>query len=182
VSVRPELGKTITLEEFKRNYWKKEELVSFCRKNKLPIGGGKMDIAGRIEEYIWKGKTANKEKSRKISSAKSTMPKSFTRKTVIGRGWHCSQELRFFFEEEVGRSFHFNATMREFIRHGDGKTLEEAIAVYQKEKLTPRGNGIIAPQFEYNQHIRDYFGKHKGATLADAIKAWHNRKEERTKE
>jgi hypothetical protein len=30
----------------------------------------------------------------------------------------------------------------------------------------------IAKQFQYNQHIRDYFAKHPGAKREQAIAAW----------
>jgi len=111
------------------------------------------------------------------------MPDLFTRQTVIGPGWRCSQSLRAFFEREVGPQFHFNGVMRDFIkRDGAGKTLQDAIDVWRQEKRKPHVETEIAPQFEYNRHIREFFKENPGKTLQDAIAAWNEKKAKRKDE
>jgi hypothetical protein len=100
------------------------------------------------------------------------MPKEFTRQSVIEPGWHCSQEIRHFFEKEIGDSFHFDGTMRDLIYHGAGLTLDEAILTWKAARENTSPVKVIASQFEYNQHMRMYFSEHKGASLAEAIEAW----------
>jgi hypothetical protein len=107
------------------------------------------------------------------------MPKTFTRQSVIGSGWRCSQELRAFFEQEIGAHFHFDSVMRDFIHGETGKTLDEAIETWQEAQRNPIQEKFIAPQFEYNRHIREYFKTHPGSKLQEAIQDWKDKKKER---
>ena len=68
-----------------------------------------------------------------MSKRLAAMPTTFTPETVIGEGWRCSQALRAFFELEIGPRFHFNQVMRDFIKHGSGKTLADAISAWQAD-------------------------------------------------
>ena len=51
---------------------------------------------------------APKRSQRKVQSGK--MPSTFSRETVIGEGWSCTQALRGFFESQIGKSFGFNVS------------------------------------------------------------------------
>ena len=104
------------------------------------------------------------------------MPEVFTRETVIGPGWRCSQPLRAFFLQEIGPQFHFNGVMRDFIKNGAGRTLREAMDAWNADRSQPKTKKEIAPQFEFNRHIREYFKAHPGATLDEAIIAWRDEK------
>jgi hypothetical protein len=166
--LRPELTKKLTQFEFQQNYWLKEELTSFCRAQNLPTSGGKLELSERIEQFLSSGKVVKPVVKHKTHS---TMPKTFSREMVIGKGWHCSQDLRSFFETEIGASFHFNGVMRDFIKNESGKTLQDAIDAYK----TDLASGVVKEidkQFEYNRHMRDFYKNHPGATLKEAIKAW----------
>jgi len=72
--------------------------------------------------------------------------------------------------------FHFDGHMRDFIHNGVGKTLQEAMDLWEEERHKPKP---IALQFEYNRHIREYFKTHPGAKLQDAIQDWKGKKTER---
>jgi len=173
--LRPELTKEITLLEFQQNYWLKEELTSFCRAQNLPTSGGKLELSKRIEQFLSSGKV---EKPIVKHKTHSTMPKTFSREMVIGKGWHCSQDLRSFFETEFGASFHFNSVMRDFIKNEAGKTLQDAMDAY-KADLASGVEKEIGSQFEYNRHIRDFYKSHPGASLQEAIQAWKELKDRR---
>ena len=42
MSERPDLNKELDAQIFRSFYYLKEELVSFCRENNLPVSGGKI--------------------------------------------------------------------------------------------------------------------------------------------
>jgi hypothetical protein len=174
---RPALDLQLSAETFLRYYWLKNELAAFCRSCGLPANGPKQMLTQRIAKYLETGlKTIERDSVPGKSASRSRMPLIFTRSTIIGPGWRCSQALRTFFEQEIGRSFHFNATMRDFIHNGQGKTLQEAILAWEAAQRSP-GKKQIAPQFEYNQHVRDYLEANPGAGLQAAIHAWNERKQ-----
>lgn len=176
---RPPLTPRLASEEFRRFYWLKEELVNFCRANGLPTMGGKEALAHRIEIFLRTGQAPDRLPRPAKPAPAGKMPNTFARDTVIGAGWHCSQALRAFFEREIGAHFHFNGVMRDFIKHGAGKTLQQAIAAWETSQQPNQPETPIAPQFEYNRHIRAYFKAHPGATLQDAIQAWKEHKAKR---
>ncbi len=107
------------------------------------------------------------------------MPKEFARQSVIRAGWRCSQELRAFFEQEIGIYFHFDGVMRDFIHRRIGKTSNEAIEMWEETQRNSLQEKPIAPQFEYNRHIREYFKTHPDAKLKEAIQEWKINKKKR---
>lgn len=177
---RPKLTPHISLADFQGFYWLKEELVFFCRENSLPTTGSKADITARIEHFLTTGNsflTPGISTKRRIACDK--LPVQLHPDTIIGAHWRCSERLRAFFVQEIGPQFHFNQAMRDFIKHGAGKTLREGIEVWHADRSTPKVETNIAPQFEYNRHMREFFKANQGKTLQDAIAAWKAKKEQR---
>jgi hypothetical protein len=107
------------------------------------------------------------------------MPTQFALDTVIGEGWRCGPALGAFFRSVAGKSFHFNAEMRDFIHNGAGKTLSEAVVCYLESMRRGRKKPVIPEQLEYNRHFRAYFEQHPRATRADAIAAWWAKRTQR---
>lgn len=173
---RPILTEHTPADDFASFYWLKEELVTFCRAQGLSTQGSKQELSARIRQFLESG-TAQKPVPPAVR--KAAMPGTFTRQSIIAPGWRCSQELRAFFEREIGASFHFDGVMRDFIHHGAGKTLDEAIIAWEAEQKKPQQPKEIAPQFEYNRYIREYFSAHPGAGLDEAIQAWNSYKTSR---
>lgn len=170
---RPTLTEHTPPNDFASFYWLKEELIAFCHAQGLSTQGSKQELSARIRQFLESGMA---QKSALAATRKAVMPNTFTRQSIIAPGWRCSQELRAFFEREIGASFHFDGVMRDFIHHGAGKTLEEAIATWEAAQAGPQQPKEIAPQFEYNRYIREYFNSHPGAALAEAIQAWNSYK------
>src|SRR5689334_21596944 len=125
---RPALTKTISIDDFAAHYWLKSELVAFCCTYGISASGGKLDIARRIRKFLSTGRKTNRATPNAVTVA--VIHARLTRDTVIGAGWRCSESVRAFFQGEVGRSFRFNAAMRDFIHRGVGRTLGEGIAVW----------------------------------------------------
>ena len=91
---------------------------------------------------------------------------------VIPQTVVCSQELRAFFVENIGKGFHFKAEFQDWLHNNAGKTFRDAVSAYHSIEHPKE----IKPQFEYNQYIRDFFADNKGTSLKDAIRCWHWKK------
>lgn len=91
---------------------------------------------------------------------------------IIPQNVVCSQELRVFFVEYIGKGFHFKAEFQDWLHNNAGKTFRDAVEAYHSIEHPKE----IKPQFEYNQYVRDFFADNKGATLKDAIRCWHWKK------
>jgi hypothetical protein len=174
---RSKLNRQTAPDDFLSFYWLKEELICFLRGQGLSTTGSKAELTARISRFLETG-IAENQPPRK-SAKRIEMPTFFTRQSLIGSGWRCSQDLRAFFEQEIGPRFHFDGVMRDFIRAGVGKTLQAAIETWETAQRNPGPEKPIAPQFEYNRHIREYFKEHPGAPLQAAIQAWKSKKKER---
>lgn len=174
---RPKLNRQTTPDDFLSFYWLKEELIRFLRENNLPTSGSKQDLTIRISQFLATGTSS--QPSPKLARRAGPMPNVFTRQSVIGTGWRCSQALRAFFEQEIGSHFHFDGVMRDFIQNGSGQTLQDAINAWQEAQQRPAREKPIAAQFEYNRHLREYFKTHPGATLQEAIRDWKIQKKKR---
>ena len=68
-----------------------------------------------------------------------------------------------------------NQALRELFKNPEGRTLAQALALYQASCM--QGAAPIQRQFQFNQHIRDYFAQHPGATRAQALQAWHAKRQ-----
>lgn len=91
---------------------------------------------------------------------------------AIPEGIVCSQELRAFFQQHLGKGFHFKVEFQQWLRENAGKTYGDAVAAYR----TIAHPTEIGPQFAYNKYIRDFFADNKGASIEDAIRCWHWKK------
>jgi hypothetical protein len=145
---RPALTLDLTAKQFSQHYYLKSELLEFCRQHSLPTAGGKPELNQRIITFLETGKIISIS-SKTRSSTKNLKPVELTLETAIWQGMTCTQQLSAFFKTQIGSNFQFNKTMRDFIHSGVGSTLNE-----------------------YNRHFREFFAKNKGATRAQAIAAW----------
>jgi hypothetical protein len=166
---RPKLRASLSPTEFDAWYWLKEELVAFCRSENLSTGGLKPDVSDRIRAFLG-GNAAPTPTPRPMR--RGVMPQTFSLRTTIGQGWRCNPALGAFLRSHCGAQFRFNAEVRDFIHHGEGRTLREAIECY-KASVAPGFVRREPPaQLEYNRHIREFFIANPSAKRADALAAW----------
>ena len=93
MSERPELNKSLDGKTFRSFYYLKEELVSFCRKNNLPVSGGKTELTERIANFLDTGKVVPASIKRKATVNTGTITES----TIIEENIVCSEKHRAFF-------------------------------------------------------------------------------------
>ncbi|MBM7649073.1 hypothetical protein JOC78_002026 [Bacillus ectoiniformans] len=162
---------------FKEYYWLKQELQSFCRENGISASGSKEEISDRIEAFILTGEI-KKPLKRTGKSKVSKLPRELSLDKVITENHRCSQNVREFFKTAIGSNFHFSTYIQNYFKNNAGKTYRDAIAAWYEEeerKKDPAYEKVIAPQFEYNQFIRDFYAdsKNKGKSREEAIAAWN---------
>jgi len=173
MSKRPDLNKELDGKTFRNFYYLKEELVSFCRENNLPVSGGKPELTDRIAYFLDTGKAAKASVRKKAASNISTI----TDDSVIEENIVCSETHRVFFREKIGKSFSFNVLFQKWLKNNAGKTYGDAVeAYYQILKEKKKGKTTIDKQFEYNTYIRDFFEDNKGKKLEEAIICWKYKK------
>jgi len=174
--MRPNLTKDISVESFKDFYWLKKELQSFCREYGISASGSKLEISDRIETFLRTGEI--KKTIRKSKTNKKMEPQvDLSLDTVITENHRCSQNVRAFFKTVIPK-FHFTTYIQNYFKNNVGKTYRDVVdAWYEEEerKKDPSYKKNIAPQFEYNQFIRDFFAasKNQGKSREEAIEAWN---------
>lgn len=173
--MRPNLTSDINTESFKEFYWLKEELQSFCRKNGLSASGSKIEISDRIEIFLRTGEII--KPVRKLVNKTIDSQVDLSLDTIITENHRCSQDVRVFFKTVIPK-FHFSTYIQNYFKNNIGKTYQDAVNAWFEEeerKKDPSYKKNIAPQFEYNQFIRDFFAdpKNQGKSRDEAIEAWN---------
>lgn len=174
--MRPNLTKNISVESFRDYYWLKEELQSFCRENGISASGSKIEISDRIETYLLTGEIKNPIRISRVN--KKIEPQTdLSLDTVITENHRCSQNVRAFFKTVIPK-FHFSTYIQNYFKNNVGKTYRDVVNAWYKEeerKKDPSYKKKIAPQFEYNQYICDFFAdpKNQGKSREEAIESWN---------
>jgi hypothetical protein len=171
---RPALDRDLDSKTFRDYYYLKEELVSFCRENGLPVSGGKIELTDRIAYFLETGSIVPASTGRKRAAAIDTIRED----SKIEANFVCSEKHRAFFREHIGNGFSFHVDFQKWLKNNTGKTYKEVIAVYyqileDKKKRKTK----IDKQFEYNTYIRDFFADNRGKSLAEAITCWKYKKQ-----
>ncbi len=170
---RPELNIELDTVTFRSFYYLKQELIDFCRENRLPASGSKAELTDRIAYFLDTGSVLKPTAERKTAVSIGTL----TEDTVIEPNIVCSEKHRAFFSEKIGKSFSFNVLFQKWLKANTGKTYGDAIRAYYRileEKKQTKTE--IGGQFEYNTYIRDFFADNPGKNLHDAIVCWNYKK------
>ena len=170
---RPDLNKDLDGKTFRSFYYLKEELVSFCRQNNLPVSGGKLELTDRIAYFLDTGKISEASAGRKAATSIGMIAEN----TIIEENIVCSENHRAFFKEKIGKGFSFNVMFQKWLKTNAGKTYSDAIeAYYQILEEKKNKKTTIDKQFEYNTYIRDFFEDNHGKSLEEAIICWKYKK------
>lgn len=174
MSERPNLSVELDGASFRSFYYLKQELLDFCRENKLPLTGGKAELTDRIAYFLDTGKVPANHAVRKKSALTVD---TITENTVIEQNIVCSEKHREFFIQRIGKSFSFNVLFQKWLKANAGKTYADAVnAYYRILEEKKKGETQIDRQFEYNTYIRDFFADNHGKSLEEAIICWKYKK------
>ena len=102
------------------------ELTAIIRSRQLHIYRNGKKI------FILAGKAAPKVlmEDRLATLIGSQIKQGFSLDDVIPQNVVCSQELRAFFVDHIGKGFHFKAEFQEWLHNNAGKTYKDAVAAY----------------------------------------------------
>ncbi len=166
---RPPLTATLGGTELLRWYWLKQELVEFARLLGVRATGGKETLTARIAAHLDGRAFTEPPSSRPGGRAQLKGP--LTASTAIPQGQRCSQVVRAWLTEEIGPSFRFDATMREFLSATDGtQTLGDARAHWHRTRGA--GERDIGSQFEYNRFTQAWHAGHPEGDRTALLRAW----------
>jgi hypothetical protein len=176
---RPTLNSQISIQDFKDFYWYKEELVDFCRSEKLDKRGGKIELANRIEKFL---KTGEREPYKAKVSKTSRFDwntEKLTIETEITDNYQNTENVRGFFKNQIGDKFKFNVKFMNWMKSAQGRTLGDAVELWisiTNDIRSDKSHKQIPPQFEYNTYVRDFMKDNPVKTLQDAIDCWKVKK------
>jgi hypothetical protein len=175
--MRPILTKDMCADSFTEFYWLKKELQCFCRENGLSASGTKMEISARIEIFLRTGEVIlpiRKSKGNRKPETQAVL----TLDTIISENHRCSQNVRSFFKTVIPH-FHFSTFIQHYFKNNIGKTYRDVVDAWyieEERKKDPSYKKKIAPQFEYNQFIHDFFAdpSNQRKSRDEAIEEWNN--------
>ena len=181
---RPDLEKNMDADLFLSFYYLKEELIDFCRLNRLSTQGGKIEITDRIAHFLRTGERKQYTVKRAVQRKRTLSELSLN--SIIEKNVKCSEVHRTFFKNQIGPTFRFNLRFQNWLKENSGKKYSDAIEAYQNI-LNDKTPTKIDRQFEYNTYIRDFFDDNKNLNLQQAISCWkfkksqpgHNKYEQR---
>lgn len=176
---RPKLNTEISIQDFKDFYWYKEELVDFCRSENLYTRGGKTELASRIVRFLKTGERESYQVNTPKTSRFDWNSEKLTTETEITDNYKNTENVREFFENQIGNKFKFNVKFMNWMKSSQGKTLGDAIEQWifiRNEIRTDKSHKQIAPQFEYNTYIRDFMKDNPDRTMLEAISYWKIKK------
>ena len=167
---RPETIKNAS--DLENYYWLKTDLIRYAAKHHLLTSGSKKELEERILIYLTEGRSIGAVTSR---SSRRDSHGTINRDTLV-LSYHNDAETRRFFKDEIGKAFKFNAYLRQFTDVGnitEGLTYGDLVeGWYAFESQRKEKGERIAPQFEYNQFVRDFYVEHKHASIKEVIAAW----------
>ena len=174
--MRPNLDKSITLENFRAYYWLKAELIEICRKNILSPTGGKKELHKRIDHYLNTGERLVPTKKCSMEAINNKSP--ITLKTRLENSYKNDAVNRAFFKSVIGDRFKFNVVFMEWVKENSERTYQEAVNEWlkiEKEKKSGKKQKI-GSQFEYNQYTRDFLNANPNKSRTEAITCWKYKK------
>lgn len=170
VAVKPALYAGMSAEEFGRHYRTVVELRAFARSIGVPTSGNKADLTDRISRAL-----SGQAPMRTSPSPRRTLPEPLGADTELVGNVVLSRQLRQWFIDQVGPGFRANQALREFLADGQGRTLGDALAVYQA--TVGQAGQPIAGQFVYNRFVRDWYRDHPGGSPTEMRQAWAAQRE-----
>jgi hypothetical protein len=167
VAGRPALSTDLSSAEFQRWYWLKAELVDFARPFGISATGSKPELANRIAAWL-DGRSPQTSARRTTVSRRISEP--LTRETVVGPHQAASQQLRPFFESQIGTSFSYDIHMRTFLASATSKTLGDAVDHWYKTRRALKPETL--PQLEFVRFSKRWYRDNPAGTPSQCRAAW----------
>lgn len=167
---RPSPDSVSTSLVLTRWYWTRAELDTIARRVGVPRTGNKQQLTERLVAHF-DGAPLPQTAGRK--RAEHPLRPPFSPDMVVPAGQPMTRELRAYLTQQIGPQFRFDGFMREFFADPGGRTLTDAVAHWKRTRGLRRP---IEAQFEYNRFTADFRRDHPGASRAEILAAWHDKK------
>lgn len=170
------LSKQTNRDIFLKTYYLKEELVQFCKDNKLPTSLPKQKLTQIISDFL-DGKKINLEKQEK--KVRRNLNFLIRKNSIIDKNYSNDDLHRAFFLKEIGKHFKYNTPFMNWMKENKGKmtykdAIDEWIRIYDLKKSGFKYE--IGSQFEYNTYTRSFFEANPNLSKDDCIKCWNYKK------
>lgn len=177
---RPDFDPSMSVEEFDRHYWYKEELKQICTRHRLSAHGTKAELEERIRLFLT-GQVVHDQRKKQSSIRKGTPQKEITLKTrLIPDGFKFNQQARDFFKSYYNVSkFSFTkdmaAALREAEKRGDhDMTVADLIQIYEEGKHIQKKNNANdsaeEKTYQWNRFVQDFNRDPKTKGLTSKMK------------
>ncbi len=176
MGARPDIGSIRTGSELRKWYWRKDELVAHARDLGIKTGAGKFVILDRIAHFLDTGERA-------LPTDTEPRPKSnfdwrnapLSPATKITDNYKNTQNVRAFFQSEVGAHFRFNIALMDWMKDNVGRTLADACEAYraiQAQSNAPGFKTKIKSHNQFNQYTRDFLQDNPELGMVDVRRVW----------
>lgn len=173
---RPLLDTSISITDFNDYYWRKEELIIFCRSVGIPTTGNKATLTQYVQHYLQTKQLPVIAHSKvKCLSRFDWQREILNECTVITDNYTNTENVRAFFEKALGPTFTFKVAFMNWMKNNVGCTLGDAILEWKRlrsQSKKPAHITEIGKQFEYNRYIRAIMKDNPQISRPQAIKFW----------
>jgi hypothetical protein len=171
---RPDIHAITSGAELKNWYWLKTEIIDHARALGVDRRGGKFEIIDRIATLLDTGVHA-KPKTRPATKADFDWhTETLTPQTIITDSYRNTQNVRRFFEAEIGRRFSFNIAFMAWIKANVGRTLQDATNEWLRlEEHKKAGNKPAIPfHNQFNAYVQAFFEDNPNRIMDEARHFW----------
>ncbi|MEQ8589422.1 MAG: DUF6434 domain-containing protein [Thalassobaculaceae bacterium] len=171
---RPPVEAVRSSAEFRGWYWPVVELHRFCDRLGIPKAGRKADLRSRVERAL----EGDFSKPRPAPARKSDFDwsnEALEPHTILTQEVSFGPNFRRFFKENIGKRFVCHSDFMEWVRSNPGKTLQDAVDVWQlmeKRKDDPGFRREIASCNNFLQYLRDFRDANPTLSHYDSKKCW----------
>jgi hypothetical protein len=116
---RPVLTSSTPVDKFLDYYWLKQELVDFCRLHQLKATGSKMEITGRIAQWLQTGQVPLEPA---VWKSRVSPPLLVAMDALITENYSSGDYVRAFFKSVIGPHFRFTVGLMKYCKENPTKT------------------------------------------------------------
>jgi hypothetical protein len=177
---RPEFYTIKTAAEFNKWYWLKEEMVAICKATGLSATGSKFQLRDRIMYGLDNdGAKLPESKIKKVTDGFDWAKEKLTLQTIITDTVSFGPNFRNFIKLHVGNKFVCHSDFMDWVKTNTGKTLQDAILIWQElenRKTNPGFKRTIAENNMLAQYVRDFLNDNPGKKIKDVLVVWKIKK------
>ncbi|NOU75387.1 SAP domain protein [Paenibacillus sp. LMG 31458] len=157
--IRPDFTRDLSIQEFERHYWYKQELNDICRKYNISPTGTKAELEEKIKKLLHGDEIIDHRLSNTMIRKKQQLTELSLSTKLIPDGFKFNQKAREFFANYYNKpKFSFTKEMatalREAERHGNTEmTVTYLIKVYEdKNKFESKEEST----YQWNKFVKDF--------------------------